>query len=439
MPASDWPDIDPNLIEDGRGTVPLLPLDLLPLPWRAWVGERARAAGAPVDYVVQAVLAAVAGVCGAGAVARVTPDWDEPLVLWQVLVGASSSGKSPALAPVRRLLGALDPELPVSEGDKKPRIVADEPALAAVAEAVAANPRGVLLWRDEPSAWLAELGSKDEGHRARWLDAWSGQAFAVEAALSRTVPLEKFPLSVLGAIRPDRLEESLRQADSGLAARFLYAWPDPPTYCPLAERRTARDEQALDLLRRMLKVARTPLNPLVLAFDKDALKAFDGFLSMLHLELGRVDGLEADWMGKGSGTVARLAGILELLAWSGSDTGAAPQQIGAPSVQAAVRLWGDYFRPHAVRVFGRAAPCDTRRHARSALRWLEANRKCEVTREDIRRHALRRAIDASRTNTVLGELWSAGVLRPAPLPDYPQVGRPAERWQVNPVLWAKPE
>jgi hypothetical protein len=99
-----WSDIDPSLVEDGAGIGPAFPLDLLPQPWRTWITDTARAAGAPVDYVVQSVLAAVAGVCGAGAVVRVARPWSEPLVLWQALVGRRSSGKSPALAPVRGLL-----------------------------------------------------------------------------------------------------------------------------------------------------------------------------------------------------------------------------------------------------------------------------------------------------------------------------------------------
>jgi len=106
-----WPDIDPAFVEDARGAVPLFPLDLLPQPWRGWVSDTARAAGAPVDYAVQALLAAVSALCGAGVLVRVTPAWSEPLVLWQALVGPSSSGKSPALEPVRALLGALEPEV----------------------------------------------------------------------------------------------------------------------------------------------------------------------------------------------------------------------------------------------------------------------------------------------------------------------------------------
>ena len=100
-------------------------------------------------------------------------------------------------------------------------------------------------------------------------------------------------MSVLISIRPDRLMAALgkddprkgnpRQDEDGLAARLLYGWPDPPAFRPIAQRRAARDDQALDLLRSIGKVVRSPADPLVLALDEGAAKAFDAFLA----EIGR--------------------------------------------------------------------------------------------------------------------------------------------------------
>src|SRR5258708_453710 len=67
-----WPAPAPTLLEDARPVVPAFPLDTVPQPWREWVGDTACGAGAPVDYVAQAVLGAVAGLCGAGVKACVT-------------------------------------------------------------------------------------------------------------------------------------------------------------------------------------------------------------------------------------------------------------------------------------------------------------------------------------------------------------------------------
>src|SRR5260370_21513470 len=109
--VSGWPEIDAALFDDGRGAAPAFPLELLPQPWRGWVADTAIGAGAPSAYVAQALLAAVAGLSGAGAVVRIAPAWTEPLVLWQALVRRASSRQAPALGPVRPFLAPLHEEL----------------------------------------------------------------------------------------------------------------------------------------------------------------------------------------------------------------------------------------------------------------------------------------------------------------------------------------
>src|ERR1700730_5215696 len=103
------------------------------------------------------------------------PAWTEPLVLWQALVGRPSSGKSPALAPVRALLATLQEELGkgAAAGEKPFCLLADG-AAEALSRALAAAPRGVMLWRDEPSGRLAFLDDSMAKDRSRWLEAWQG-------------------------------------------------------------------------------------------------------------------------------------------------------------------------------------------------------------------------------------------------------------------------
>jgi F0F1-type ATP synthase membrane subunit c/vacuolar-type H+-ATPase subunit K len=49
--------------------VPDFPLDVVPPDWRRWIRESAEAAGAPIDYVAQGLLAAVAAAVGYGNMA----------------------------------------------------------------------------------------------------------------------------------------------------------------------------------------------------------------------------------------------------------------------------------------------------------------------------------------------------------------------------------
>src|SRR5258708_31164841 len=357
-----WPEIDAGLLEDRRGPVPAFPIDLLPQPWRGWVAETARAAGAPADYVAQSVLATVAGLCG-GASVRVTPAWSEPLVLRQALVGGPASGKSPALAPMRAMLATIE------------------------ADAPDALTKAALQWHDECAHWLG-------GGGVQALEAWG----------------ETCPPSILGTLTPDEVQQALQDGGTGLAARFLYAWPELPPYCPLGERKTPDDENVLKMLRRLHRTARTLNTPLVLCFDEQGLKALDRFLARLHAQRPRAEGPEAHWLGKRAGTAARLAGLRALLTWAGARGSAVPGPIGREPVEAAVDLWEGYFRPHAQALFDRAVPTGLEQRVRRTARWLKHGRQTEVSREDIRRDALAQSVTAVETDVVLYPLAEVGLL-----------------------------
>ncbi len=66
----------------------------------------------------------------------------------------------------------------------------------------------------------------------------------------------------------------------------------------------------------------------------------------------------AGWLGKGRGTVARLAAVLALLDWTANRPSNAPPPttITTQHLCAAWDLWERYYRPHAQAVFDRAGP-----------------------------------------------------------------------------------
>lgn len=482
--TGSWPELDTSLLEDARGSVPAFPLHLLPDEWRCWIDDTAQSAGTAVDYVAQGVLAAVAALGGAGVRIRVTPAWSESLVLWLALVGSPSSGKSPALASVREQLAQIEegvreedghrrskhaarledariandrwrdecetaanqgrpaPLRPLEAGFDQPfvpsQIVVADATMEALADVVAGNPRGVILWRDELTAWLANLGRYASGgsDRAHWLEAWAAAGVTINRR-SRTTPLHlpKFPVSVVGSIQPDRLAEAFQGSDDGMAARFLYAWPDLPKYTSLMDRRIPRDDMALAMLQNIVTVSSAE-QPLTMSFDGQAIGFFDGFLRGLHDEAERrpSDGLAAGWLGKGRGTVARLAGALTLLDWSENGAQEAPRTVGRETVEAAATLWRDYFRPHAETVFNQAGKTDRDRHARRVVRWLRNTKAREVGRTNVRREALGQAIDAAETDRLMTRLEEAGVLKLASSVTGPRGGGTRRRWQVNPAL-----
>src|SRR5690349_11387338 len=159
-----WPEIDRSLLGDGRPPPVPFPLDVLPDKWRAWV-ERSAQVFTPVDYYAQGLLGSVTVACGGGIAVQVTPQWSEPLLLWQALVGAPSSGKTPALAAARRLVDGLE-----DDGDEKgepgPETPGDQ-AEAARSQLLSLLQTRLELWQDDLAGILAPPGRSRR--RPDWL------------------------------------------------------------------------------------------------------------------------------------------------------------------------------------------------------------------------------------------------------------------------------
>ncbi|WP_421999577.1 DUF3987 domain-containing protein [Reyranella sp.] len=458
-----WRDPDLSLVDDRRGPVPSVPLALIPSPWREWIAETEQATGAPADYVLQSVLAGVASVCGAGVRVRVTPAWDEPLVLWLAAVGEPSSGKSAALAPMRRLLEAIEQERRLGDeerraahaarcresGEDSPfvpsQIVAtggEDPAarpglLAALADIVAGNPRGILLWRDGAADWIGEAGEGGAGRMAGWLAGWAADPLTLGALRRPARSLDRFALSLLETVRPERLRAALEAGDGGVAARFLFAWPGPQPYRALAVVERSTDEMVLQRLRALSRLGRGADDPCVLDVDARGRAALDTVLAGLHEDRRAAEGLEAAWLGRSRSLIVRLAGVLELMATVDGRT-PRPGAIGAEQVEAAAALWRDYFRPHAAAVFDSAELSDHTRRVRRVARWLLDHRPATVSREDIRRRALSLSATAEETESALRRLQMLGYVQPD-VARRGGPGRPTTHWEVNPALVEGPE
>jgi hypothetical protein len=112
----------------------------------------------------------------------------------------------------------------------------------------------------------------------------------------------------------------------------------------------------------------------------------------------------------------------------------APTAIEAQFIAAAVRLVVDYFWPHARAALRQIGLTEQHAKARRVLRWLRAERKEQVSIEDVRRDGLQQSLNAEATRKLVDTLVQAGWLRKAPIAQEGR-GRHAHRWQVNPLLW----
>jgi hypothetical protein len=175
-----------------------------------------------------------------------------------------------------------------------------------------------------------------------------------------------------------------------------------------------------------------------LFLNEPATRAFEAFRARLHEERRQADGIEAAWLGKGGGAVACVAGVFALMSWAASNAKDMPRFVGPDSVENAVSLWRDYYRPHALALFRQSGTTEESQ-ARRAVRWLRSSGREVISREDVRRTALGQAVDARETDQVIACLVDGGVLRLRPLVPTGRAGRPALRWDVNPLLLKQAE
>jgi putative DNA primase/helicase len=479
-PSIDWPDIDPALVKDTRNNVPTFPVHLLPAAWREWVVATAEGASAPVDYVVMGLLACVAGVTGVGVLVQATSSWSEPLVLWGADIGEPSMGKTPGLAAARRLIDGVEhdaregdaerqrqhetkaeaakaleekwrSEVAEATNNAKPRpdkpadarhvepfvptqLIIEDTTIESLVDIVRGNPRGVVLWRDELSGWLQNLGRYSGGNdRPFWLERWSAGNATVNRKNRPAVHIQRLGVSIVGNIQPARLGE-ICDDDDGMAARFLFTWPERAPYKQIQKRRAGVDANAVNRLKKISMHASSGEEPLALKLDSYAVETLDAFCAEHYAEADDYEGIEAGWYGKGPGNVVRLAGALALLAWSETDRTVSPS-ITTEIVHDAAGLWADYFWPVARVVFA-SAGTPAHRRARKAIAWIRRTRAMTISVEDIRVGALARTASAAEAAAVMDQLVSGGVLRPVPkVAKGP--GRPAYRWEVNPALHAR--
>lgn len=485
-----WETPDWSLLHQGQMPAPRLPLQLFG-PWSSWIANAARASSAPADYVAFGLLTAAASLVGNACAIRPDPErsgWSEPVGLWTVLVGAPSSGKTPALIPVEKALEDLDSQAReafeqlltdhmsrsavAEEADKAwrkqvqdalkkkqepparppeasappeigaPRVIIRSATLEAVAMILKHSPKGILQSRDEIAGWWGDMnrysGSSD---RPAWLSTYNAGPITMDRVKFGGKPLHipRALASVLGGTQPDRLADLLDSPDDGFTARFLYVWPDAT---PLKRSSTAADAPMLrEAFSRLYSIQMQTaedgaLIPSPLAFTADAADLFFEFRQGTRELIGPEEGPLAGWIGKADGLVARIAGILELLDWSRRPNAPLPRIVTRLTVERASMLWTDYLLPMARRAFGDAARPENEVKAARLLKAIRQRRPEKLNAREIYKHwRLQGLREPAAVNTALIFLHDSGWILPAPTRAGDTAGRQKADWDINPELW----
>ena len=425
-----WGVPDMSVLQNGRRAAPTFPLDVMGNEWGEWSIAAADAAAAPVDYVVLPLLASASALIGNARWVQATPGWMEPPHLWCGVVGDSGSSKSPgADCLLRDVLPIIEdrmctgcpetlerwqaevqlhkakrerweqevknaeksgnppPMPPMGPPDEPqmPRLRQSDVTIEKVASFLAtAAPKGLLVVRDELAGWLHGMNSYNDAGRQFWLEAYGGRPYRVERKTApKPIVVPRLALAVTGGTQPEKLAEMFREADDGLLARFVWAWPAPRQF-HLSRRvpNVAFATDALDCLRQLemsLATPEEPAAPILVPLASEALPMLEAFGQDMQAAQAGAGGLLRSAYGKARGLVVRLALVLEFLRWTAN-----PGHPPAPSVISegvfadACDLVAGYFMPMAARVYGDAATPQAERNASTLARWITQAKPSEV-------------------------------------------------------------
>lgn len=387
------------------------PTDVLPDPLGWIVKQAAHAIGCDMSYVALPLLSAIGAAIGNTRRIQLKKGWSEPAIIWTACVGKSGSQKTPAfklvMQPIRDRQGKAlqchneamelyESELATYERDylnwkkkgngdppQKPqppqadRFIVSDTTVEAMSPILLANPRGVLMARDELSGWFGAFNryngkaGADESH---WLSMFNAESMIVDrkTGMNRAIYVPSAYVCISGGIQPGILRKTLtsEHRESGMAARLLMAWP------PMRPKRWTEAEVSDHLTRELTGVldglfalnhdvnAEGDPIPRILPLTPAGKTAWIAFYNAHNAEQSEMDGdLSAAWS-KLEGYAARFALLVHCVRMVTSDpTLADPDLIDEKSVAAGVAL-SQWFGHEAKRIYGMLAEDEDDRKCR---------------------------------------------------------------------------
>jgi hypothetical protein len=335
-----------------------------------------------------------------------------------------------SVAEVKRDLAALT--APVT-GNLQERFRTNDATIEALHDLLSANPRGILVFRDELVGLLRGWEKQGrEQDRAFYLEAWNGYgSFPLDRIGRGHVVCDNMCVSILGGTQPDKVRNYLYQArdeNDGLLQRFqLLVYPDVRPFDGIVDEypdASARDT-AFAIFETLARADFAALAGVgnfdkipALRFSDDAQKLFFEWYERLHrnqLENPDEAPMMVEMLSKQPKTMASLALLFHLVDCAGRI--ATGQAIPPVSLEAAARAadWCAYLEAHARRIYALAGNLQSQAAAALAERigkgQLDDLGDAGFTPRDIYRKQWSLLDDREIVDQALTELVDAGWLR----------------------------
>ena len=359
-----------------------------------------------------------------------------------------------AAAVIKLEMAALDAS---PTGTLQARFRTNDATIEALHDLLSANPRGLLVFRDELVGLLK--GWEKQGHeqdRAFYLEAWNGHgSFPLDRIGRGHVICDNMCVSILGGTQPDKVRGYLyqaRQENDGLLQRFqLLVYPDTAQYAGMVDEypdAAARDAAfgIFDTLARADFVTQAETDAYgkipFLRFDDAGQALFIDWYDHLHrhqIEAPDEAPLMVEYLSKQPKTFAALALLFHLIDRASTmQQGNAPGPVSEAAAQRAAG-WCKYLEAHARRIFALGQTLQSQAAGELARR-IEAGAldgADSFTARDIYRKQWHLLDDTEIVGDALNELVEAGwLLRDAQAAGWQQRG--CVRYRVNAKTRRKP-
>jgi hypothetical protein len=481
----EWQSPDWSMLEDRRGELPEFPVDALDPTSREFIARASHGAGVTPSHVIVPLLAVVSATIGTARRIEASRSWSEPATIWTAVIGFSGAGKTPGIDVVKRHLAWIDRQrrakliaLEREHETKKeiaraatkkwkkdveaalengttppkrsvealepgefiiPRLYVSDSTVEKVAVLLQARPYGLVHIGDELAGLFLNMTRYSGGSdREFWLEAWNGKPYVQERVNRPPVSIDHLLVGITGGLQPDKLIRSFQGDDDGLYARVCFAWPSDPKYRPLSNDVAEIEPDFVNALERIVDLAPTSVQERRIRhvpLTADALVAFENFRLHAFDRKDALDGREREWWAKGPTQVLRIALTLCFLSWSWKPGTPEPGHVDLETMSTAIRIYCDYFWPHARAALRQTGLTKSQTEFRRALKWMRSNLKPgeKVSLQQVRRDALAQSLDAGQTGRLMEGLARAGWLKRTKTATR---GRPKERWEVNPLLFS---
>ncbi|MBM3979087.1 MAG: DUF3987 domain-containing protein, partial [Planctomycetes bacterium] len=285
----------------------------------------------------------------------------------------------------KRAKGAADDPPAKPDVPDAVRYIVSDTTVEALAPIMMANPRGLLLSRDELAGWLGSFDryagkGKAGADAANWLSMFNAESIIVDrkTGVPRTIHVPDAAVCVTGGIQPGILQRALgaEHRESGLAARLLLAYP-PRRAKKWTEAGIDPKAEAelVTLFDRLFDLQPAEDDdgkprPVLVRLAAGAKAAWVTYYDAHATEQADLTGdLSAAWS-KLEEYAARLALVVHFARWAAGDQMLTNANVlDAASMNAGIALT-EWFKHEARRVYAMLSESDAERNQRRLVEWV---------------------------------------------------------------------